>query len=319
MTGYKARVFDQVGRPDRSRTEAQMRDRHGPRFLRVVDEVALHVEVRLFADDLDRILVGADRAVRTQPEEDRAYDVVRLDVEFGVVLQRAMRDIVDDPDGKTTARPFRLELIEHRLDHGRRELLARQTVAAGDDARHGEGQLLEIFGLTQRRDHIEIERVADGPRLFAAVEDGDGADALRQRSDEVLHGKWPVEADGKDPDLLPFRDQVFDCFTRRLDAGAHEDDDPLRRGISEVVEETVLAACAPFEVRHGICHVAGAGVVERVRGLAGLEEGVGILRAAAKHRPVRGQRPVAMLPDQILGEECAEVIIRQHIDLGHLV
>jgi len=123
MAGHEARVFDQVGRPDRPRAEAQMRDRHGTRFLRVVDEVALHVEVGLVADDLDRVLVGADRTVRTEPEENGADHVVLLDVEFGVVLERAMRDVVDDADGEATAWLVRGQLVEYCLDHRRENSL----------------------------------------------------------------------------------------------------------------------------------------------------------------------------------------------------
>ena len=52
----------------------------GARLLGVVDEVALHVKVGLVADDLDRVLVGADRAVGAEPVEDRRRHVGRLDV-----------------------------------------------------------------------------------------------------------------------------------------------------------------------------------------------------------------------------------------------
>ena len=44
-----------------------------PDFFEVVDEVALGVVVGLFADDLDRVLVGADGAIRTEAEEDAAH------------------------------------------------------------------------------------------------------------------------------------------------------------------------------------------------------------------------------------------------------
>ena len=52
----EARLRDEVGRLDRLRAEAQVRDRLRARLLRVVDEVALRVQV-LLAEDLDRVLV----------------------------------------------------------------------------------------------------------------------------------------------------------------------------------------------------------------------------------------------------------------------
>ena len=84
VAGDEAGAADEVRRADRPRPEAQVRDRDGARLLRVVDEVALREAVGLLAEDLDRVLVGADRAVGAEAVEDRARDVGRLDVEVGV-------------------------------------------------------------------------------------------------------------------------------------------------------------------------------------------------------------------------------------------
>ena len=134
MAGDEVCLPDQVRRADRPRAEAQVRDGHRARLLRVVDEVALGVVRRLLADDLDRVLVGADRAVRAQAEEHAPRHVVRLDVQVAVVRQRRVRDVVDDADGEVVARRRPAQLVEHAVDHRRRELLRRQAVAAADDA-----------------------------------------------------------------------------------------------------------------------------------------------------------------------------------------
>ena len=63
---------DQIGRPDRTGARAQVGDRRRARLLGVVDEVALRVAVGLLADDLDRVLVGAHRAVGAEAVEHRA-------------------------------------------------------------------------------------------------------------------------------------------------------------------------------------------------------------------------------------------------------
>ena len=60
----------------------------GARLLRVVHEVTLGEAVGLLADDLDGVLVRADRAVGAEPEEDRPQRVRRLDIEAVVHLQR---------------------------------------------------------------------------------------------------------------------------------------------------------------------------------------------------------------------------------------
>jgi hypothetical protein len=58
-----------------SRAEAQVRDRDRAGLLGVVDEVALGEVVRVLADDLDAVLVGADRAVGAQAVEQGAHHV----------------------------------------------------------------------------------------------------------------------------------------------------------------------------------------------------------------------------------------------------
>ena len=78
MARDEIRAGDQIGRADRLRAEAQMRHRHRAGLLRVIDEIALRVIVRLLADDLDGIFVRADRAVGTEAVEQRADDVGRF-------------------------------------------------------------------------------------------------------------------------------------------------------------------------------------------------------------------------------------------------
>jgi hypothetical protein len=70
------------------------------RFLRVVDEIALGVKLRVVTDDLDRVLVGADRAVRAQPVEHRPHHFVGLDHEARIDVQAGVHHVVDDADGK---------------------------------------------------------------------------------------------------------------------------------------------------------------------------------------------------------------------------
>ena len=71
MAGDEPGLRDQIGRPDRTRARAQVGDRRRARLLGVVDEVALHVQIGLFPDDLDRVLVGADGAVGAEAVEQR--------------------------------------------------------------------------------------------------------------------------------------------------------------------------------------------------------------------------------------------------------
>src|SRR5688572_13653626 len=100
-----------------------------------MDEVPLRVELRLLAEDLDGALVGADRAVGTEPVEDGAADVVGLDVPALVEDQGRATDVVADADGEVPARSRAPELVEHGAGHGRRVLLRGQAIAPADHGR----------------------------------------------------------------------------------------------------------------------------------------------------------------------------------------
>ena len=100
VAGDEFGVADQIGRLDRMRAEAQMADGHRARLLRIIDEVALGIQVGGFGDDLDGVLVGAHGAVGAQAEEDGAAHVLGLQLEVFVPGQGQAGDIVVDADGE---------------------------------------------------------------------------------------------------------------------------------------------------------------------------------------------------------------------------
>ncbi len=90
----------QIGRADRFRPKPQMGNGLRTGFLGVVDEIPLGVKVGIVADDLDRVLVGADRAVRAQPIKHGPHHFIGLDHEVRIDIQTGVGHIVDDADGK---------------------------------------------------------------------------------------------------------------------------------------------------------------------------------------------------------------------------
>ena len=70
--------LNQVRRMNRLRPKTQMRYRARTGLLRVIDEVALAMQVGVLANDLDAVLVRADRAVGTHAEKQRARDAFAL-------------------------------------------------------------------------------------------------------------------------------------------------------------------------------------------------------------------------------------------------
>ena len=114
VAGDEVGFFDQVWRVDRVVAEPQMRDRHRPRLLRVVDEVRLDVAAGLLGDDLGRVLVRADGAVRAEPVEEAA-DVLMGHAPGGLVVEARAGDVVFDADGEVTMRPH-IEVAVHVLE-----------------------------------------------------------------------------------------------------------------------------------------------------------------------------------------------------------
>ena len=104
VAGHEIGRRNQVARMDRLRPEAQVRSGHRAGLLRVVDEVALRVIVGLLADDLDRVLVGAHRAVGAQAVEQRAHRARLFGRKARIVGQAGVRHVVVDADGEVILR-----------------------------------------------------------------------------------------------------------------------------------------------------------------------------------------------------------------------
>ena len=223
VTADEARLLDEIRRPDRLGTEAQVR--HGPRpgLLRVVDEVALGVQRRFGAEDLDRVLVGPDRPVGPEAEEDRPQRLGRLDVERRLVGEAQPRDVVGDADGESPSGSLPSELFEHRRHHGRRELLRGQSVAAADDQRHD---------VRVRR--CRVPRPAAQTTSSKSGSPSEPGSLVRSRTarrvtvggsagQELLGREGPVEAYRHHPHPLAARAEVGDGLPGRLGPRAHHD------------------------------------------------------------------------------------------------
>ena len=312
---------DEVRRADGLRPEPQMRDRDRPGLLRVVHEVALREQVGALADDLDRCLVRPDRAVGAEPEED-GLDLAggTLDVEAAVDRQAEMGDIVVDADREMALRSRRRELLEDRLDHRRRHLLGRQAVSAADDPRRlCVRRLVAVHRLGQRRDDLEVERLADGAGFLGPIEDRDGSNGGWQGGHDRLRRERLEEADTEHPDLLPGRDQRVDRLLDGTAGRAHHDDHAFGVGRAVVVDQPVPAAGPGRELVHDLLDDPGNGQVVRVRCLARLEEDVRVLGRAPHHGRVGGQTVGPEREDIILADQRPDVVLVEDGDLVDLV
>ena len=133
-TGDKVRTIDEIRADDRRLAEAQVAHRDAARLLRVIGKVRLRIHIRLVADDFDRALVRADRAVRAEPPELARRRPLLREVDITVNRrQAAVRYIIDDAERKAVHRRILLQLLVDAENLIRRRILAAETVAAADD------------------------------------------------------------------------------------------------------------------------------------------------------------------------------------------
>ena len=229
MTGHEIRRRDEIRRTNRLRPEAQMRNRDGPGFLRVINEVALRIIVGVLADDLDGFLVRADRAVRAEPVEQRAHHLRRFDRKFRVHREARVAHIVHDADREMILRLRDGEIVEHGLDHRRGEFLRGQTVATADNFGRP-GELRRPVGSRFREgiDHIEIQRLAVAPGSLVRSSTAIALDRGRQRGDEAIHIQRTIQPDFQHPRLRAAQVQRVHRLMHRFATGAHQDDHALR-------------------------------------------------------------------------------------------
>ena len=314
----EVRVGAEVRAADGRRAEAQVGGGEAARLLGVVLEVALRVVVRVGADDLDRVLVGADRAVGAEAVEHALLAVVVGEDEGGVVVDRSAGDVVLDADGEVVLRGGGGGVLEDALHHRGRELLGAEAVAAADDLGPGlDPALLHRFA--DRGADVEVERVAEGAGLLDAVEDRDDLGRGRERLGEGFDREREEEADLEHAVLAAGGVEFGDSFVARVGAGAHDDDHVLGVGRADVIDDVVLAAGELRELVHVLLDDARDGGVVLVDRLAALEVDVGVLGRAAHLRVVWRKAALAEGFDEIVVDHRADGFLRHGVDLLHFM
>ncbi len=318
MAGDEVRVGAEIRAADRRGAEAQVGGGEAARLLRVVFEVALRVVVRVGADDLDRVLVRADRAVGAEAVEHALVAVVVGEDEGLVVVDRGAGDVVHDADGEVVLRRGGGGVLEDALDHGGRELLGAEAVAAADDLGPGLDPAL-FHRLADGGADVEVERIAERAGLLDAVEDREELGGGGEGLGEGLDREREEEADLQDAELGAGGVELRDRLVAGVGAGAHDDDHVLRVGGADVVNDVVFAADELGELVHVLLDDARNGGVVLVDRLAALEVNVRVLGGAAHFRVVGRETAPAELLDEVVVDHRADRLLRHGVDLLHLV
>ena len=249
----------------------------------VVDEVALGVEAGLLGDDFHAVLVGAHGAVGAEAVEDGFGGAVGGQAEGEVGGQMGVADVIDDAEREAVAGGWFREFVEHRLGEGGGEVLGGEAVAAADDdgERPGVCSGRGHGGAGQHGDDFLEQRLTVGTGFLGLLDHRDAPRGGRQGGEEGFGGEGAEQADLEHADALAHCREGGGGGHGGFGAGAHQDDDALGVGRAGVVEQMILAAGEGGQAVHLLLHDAGHGGVERVRGFAGLKEGVRVVGGAA--------------------------------------
>src|SRR5699024_2652182 len=138
VAGNEVRLVDIIRRLDRLVAKAQVRNGYAAGLLGVVLEVRLNILVGVVADDLDGVLVRADRAVAAEAPELALDGAFRRGVRRGLLLEGQVGDVVGDADGELVLGLCPGQLLVYREYGGRGRILGTQTVTATDDSLIGD-------------------------------------------------------------------------------------------------------------------------------------------------------------------------------------
>ena len=168
--------------------------------------------------------------------------------------------------------------------------------------------------MPQSRHHVEVEGLEGRPGFLGAVEHDDGAGRRRQSCQYLGRREGPVEAQSHQSDTLACGVERIDGLARCTGARTHDHQHPFGIGRAVVLGEAVLATGDGGEAVHRRLHLIGNGVVERVTGLACLEEHVGVLGAAAQHWTVRVETATEVGGDRRLVDQGPQLFGSRYFD-----
>ena len=313
MAGNEVRLVDIVRRLDRLVAKTQVRNGYAAGLLGVVLEVRLNILVGMVADDLDGVLVRADRAVAAKAPELALDGAFCRSVRRGLLLEGQVGDVVGDADGELALGLVVGQLLVYCKDRGRGRILGTQAVTAADHGSVGDA------GVGKSGDNIQVERLALGARLLGAVEDSDLLRGLRDRGDQLVRTPRTVQANLDQADLFAVRVEVIDNFLCYVADRAHRDDHAVSIRRAVVVEQLVVGAELGVNLAHVLLNDFRNRFVILVARLAVLEEYVAVLVRAAHHCMLRIEGTLTERFNSVHVAHFLQVLVVPNLDLLDLV
>ena len=312
VTGNVVGLGDQVRRGDLFLAEAQVRHGKAARLLGVVSKVGLGVEIGVVADDLDGLLVGAHGAVSAEAEELALHGAGGHGVNFFFHVKRGVGDVVVDAHGEVVLGLKGHHVVVHGLGHAGGEVLGAQAVAAAH-----QGGSFALF--EEGSADVLIQGVAKSAAFFRAVKHGDAGHAGRQGAQQMFGGEGTEQVHLHKAHALALSVEVLDRFFDNFTGRTHGNDDAVGFGVTNVIEQAVLAAGDGFDLLHVLQHDTGHGVVIEVGSFAVLEVNVGVLGGTANVRMFRIHGSGAEFGHLFPVHQRTDVFVINGFDLLHFV
>ena len=260
-------------------SEAQVRDRYTAGLFGVVCEVALNIEIRMVAYNLNGVLVRTNGSVGAESPEHTALVSRRGGIRSFLYFERKTGNVVVNADGERGLAAFFGAAVngDNLCGSG---VLAAETVAASVEL-----YALELAAANSRR-NIEEQRFAHAAGFLGAVKHGYGLCGMGNCFQQVLTAEGTVEANLNKTVFAACGVEIVNSFLNGIANGAHGNDNMLRVSGAIVVKELVVGADFGVDLVHILFHNRGKRIIKFIAGFACLEENIRVLCGSAGDRVV---------------------------------
>ena len=151
VAGNEVRSLDKISGLNRLVTKTEVRHRYTAGLLGVIVKVSLRILIRIITNNLDGVLVCADRSVCTETPELTVYRTGRCRHNCRTFLKRKMRNIIVDTDRESLL----IFVVVNSHNLCRSCILGTQAVTTGKN-----GNILEGT-VGKSSNNIKIKRLTD--------------------------------------------------------------------------------------------------------------------------------------------------------------
>ncbi len=292
----KVCCLNQICRTDRLVTKTQVALCDTAGLFGVIAEVSLRVHICVVTDNLDGVLVRANRTVCAQtPEFAADCAVIACNVYFLANRKGCICYVVHDTDRKVVFRLIQRQVRIYRKELRGCNVFGTKAIAAANNNR-------SLICLKHSCADVHVQRFALCAGLFCSVQNSNLLHCLRQYLKQLCSNERTEQMNLYQANLFAFCCQevnrFFDCFTR----GTHCNDNSVSIGCAVVVEQLVISACDSADFLHVFFHNCGQSFIILVRCLTRLEIDVRILCGTSDNG--------------MLGVQCVslETVYRVHVD-----